>query len=195
MPEKNAGTEAARPVSNTEQNRKNRTTTYEINRITSNITRNPGAVKSLTAAVFIAPRSVPATVDAKGAPVAAPEPQKRTPEELNALRQLVVNALGLKPAPGQALDSLVSLQEMPFQAVEQVPAQIAAIEKASRWQGWIEAGSRWIAVAGALIVFLVFWRMLSRQKPEPVPIEVLSMSPEAANRSLPYVERRHRPIC
>jgi flagellar M-ring protein FliF len=185
VPEKNPGAESARPVSNTEQNRKNRTTMYEINRTTSNITRTPGTVKNLTAAVFIAPRSAPAAVDAKGAPVPAAAPQRRTPEELNALRQLVINALGLKPAAGQALDNLVSLQEMPFQAVEQVPAQIAAIEKESRMQGWIEAASRWAAVIGAVAVFVVFWRTLRRQKPEPVPIEVLSMTPEAANRSLP----------
>lgn len=186
VPEKAAATENARPVSNSEQNRKNRTTTYEINRTTSSVTRNPGTVKNLTAAVFIAPRSAPVAVDAKGAPVAAPaEAPKRTPEELNALRQLVVNALGLKPAAGQSLDSLVSLQEMPFQAVEHIPAQIAAIESENRWQGWLEAGSRWAAVIGAGIVLLVFWRMLGKQKPEAVPVEVLSMTPDAASRSLP----------
>lgn len=185
VPEKNPGTESARPVSNTEQNRKNRTTTYEINRITSNTTRNPGSVKHLTAAVFIAPRPAPVTVDAAGVAVPGGEPQKRTPEELTALRQLVVNALGLKPLPGQTLDSIVSLQEMPFQAAEAVPTQIAAIESQNRWQGWIEAGSRWSAVVGAVLVLVFFWKMLSRQRPEPVPIEVLSLTPEAANRALP----------
>jgi flagellar M-ring protein FliF len=74
---------------------------------------------------------------------------------------------------------------MPFQAAERVPSQIAAIESQNRWQGWIEAGSHWAGVVGAVIVMLFFWRMLGRQKPEPVPIEVLSMTPEAANRSLP----------
>jgi flagellar M-ring protein FliF len=185
VPEKNPGTENARPVSNTEQNRKNRTTTYEINRTTSNTTRNPGSVKHLTAAVFIAPRPTPVTVDAAGVAVPAGEPQKRTPEELTALRQLVVNALGLKPLPGQTLDSIVSLQEMAFQAAEAIPTQIAAIESQNRWQGWIEAGSRWSAVVGAVLVLVFFWKMLSRQRPEPVPIEVLSLTPEAANRALP----------
>jgi len=186
VPEKSQGAENARPVSNPEQNRKNRTTTYEINRITSNTVRNPGSVKYLTAAVFIAPRAAPApVVDAKGVAAPAAEPQKRTPEELNALRQLVINALGLKVAPGQSIDSLVSLQEMPFQATEQIPSQIAAIEKESRWQGWTESASRWAGVLGAGLVLLVFWRMLAKQKPEPVPIEVLSLTPEAANRALP----------
>ncbi|ACB73714.1 flagellar basal-body MS-ring/collar protein FliF [Opitutus terrae] len=181
VPEKNPGTEAARPVSNTEQSRKNRSTTYEINRTTLNTTRNPGSVKNLTAAVFVAPR-----LAAPAAAGAAPgEPQRRSAEELNALRQLVVNALGLKIPAGQSLDTVVSLQETPFQSAEEIPAQIAAIEQENRWQGWIEAGSRWIAVVAAAAVFLVFWRMLRRQKPEPVPIEVLSLSPEAATRSLP----------
>lgn len=183
VPEKNPGTESARPVSNSEQTRKNRTTTYEINRTTSNTTHNPGGIKYLTAAVFIAPRQAAPAVDAKGAPVPAAEPQKRSPEELNALRQVVVNALGLKVAAGQSLDSLVSLQEMPFQATEQIPAQVAAIEKESRWQGWVEAGSRWAGVAGAAVVLLIFWRMLAKQKPEPVPIEVLALSPEPAKRA------------
>ena len=111
---------------------------------------------------------------------------KRTPEELNALRQVVVNALGLKAAPGQSLDSLVSLQEMEFQpSAERLPAQIAAIQGESRLQGWMELAIRWSAVAGAALVLVVFWRTLSRQKPEPVPVEVLALSPDAAARSLP----------
>lgn len=183
VPEKNPGTETARPVSNSDQTRKNRTTTYEINRTTSNTTHSPGGIKYLTAAVFIAPRQAAPTVDAKGAPVPAAEPQKRSPEELNALRQVVVNALGLKVASGQSLDSIVSLQEMPFRAAEQVPAQVAAIEKENRWQGWIEAGSRWAGVLGAAAVLLIFWRMLAKQKPEPVPIEVLALSPEPTKRT------------
>ena len=56
VPEKAGTTEAAaRPTSVTEQNRKNRTTNYEINRMTTNITRNPGTIRNVTAAVFIAP--------------------------------------------------------------------------------------------------------------------------------------------
>ena len=55
-----AAAAAAKPASTSEQSRKNHTTTYEINRTTTNITRNPGTVKNLTAAVFIAARSAPA---------------------------------------------------------------------------------------------------------------------------------------
>jgi flagellar basal-body M-ring protein/flagellar hook-basal body protein (fliF) len=185
VPERQPGTDASRPVSNSEQTRKNRTTTYEINRTTLNTTRNPGAVKNLTAAVFIAPPPAPAPVVAADGTVTPVEAPRRTPQELDALRQIVVNALGLKIPAGQSLDAYVSLQEMPFQTIERIPEQLAAIESQSRWQGWIEAGSRWAAVVGAAIVLIVFLRMLSRQKPEPVPVEVLSMTPDAAARALP----------
>ena len=191
VPEKAAATDSAvanRPVSNSEQNRKNRTTTYEINRTLTNTTRNPGTIKNVTAAVMVAQRAplpvaAPATPPAAGAAPVAPQPRVRTAEELTALRQIVVNALGLKPEPGQSLDSIVTLQEVAF-AIEPVTEQIQAIQAENKWQGWIEAASRWSAVAGAGLVLLVFLRLLSRQKPEPVPVEVLAMPPELAARSL-----------
>jgi flagellar M-ring protein FliF len=189
VPEKAAATEgtAARPTSNSEQNRKNRSTTYEINRTLTSTTRNPGTIKNVTAAVLVAQRAplvpVAATPPAEGTPAPAPTPQPRSADELAALRQVVVNALGLKPEPGQSLDTIVTLQEVAF-ANEPVTEQIEAIQLENKYQGWIEAASRWSAVAGAGLVLLVFLRMLSRQKPEPVPVEVLAMPPEMAARSL-----------
>ena len=189
VPEKSSGNaETARPVSTSEQNRKNKTTTYEIDRTTTNITRNPGTVKNVTAAVFIAPRLVAAPIDPaapKGAPVPEPQPQKRSQQELDALRQVVINALGLKPAAGQSLDSLVSLQETPFQAASPLLGQMENVTGETRLQSWFELASRWAAFVGAAIVLLVFWRTLSKQKIEPVPVEVLSLTPDAAQRALP----------
>jgi flagellar M-ring protein FliF len=124
--------------------------------------------------------------DGKPAAAAPAQVQKRTAQELDALRQVVVNALGLKPAAGQPLDSIVSLQELEFQAVEQTAAQLEAVRAGDGGlHRWLEVASRWVAVFGAAGVLLVFWRMLKRQKPEPVPIEVLSLTPENAARSLP----------
>ena len=189
VPEKAASSGAetalARPTSNSEQNRKNRTTTYEINRTLTNTTRNPGTIKNVTAAVLVAQRPplAAATPPAEGAAAAAPAPRVRTPEELAALRQVVINALGLKPEAGQSPDTLVTLQEVSF-AAEPVSAQIQAIQAENKWQGWIAAASNWSAIAGAGLVLLIFLRLLSRQKPEPVPVEVLAMPPELAARSL-----------
>ncbi len=182
VPEKAAGVTAGNsPVSTNEQNRKNRTTSYEINRTTTNVTRNPGTIKQVTASVLIAPRMVPPPA---GSPAGtAPTEQRRTPEELAALRQVVINALGVRVAPGQELDSIVSLQEMPF-AVEPISETVEAIQSETRVQGWLEAASRWAAVAGAAVVLLLFLRLLAKQKPEPVPMEVFQMPPELAARSL-----------
>jgi flagellar M-ring protein FliF len=179
-----------RPVSSSEQTRKNRTTSYEINRVTTNVVRNPGTVKHLSAAVFIAPRMVVPAGVTPGADGRAPASvmEKRTPEELNALRQVVMNALGLRPLPGQSIESLVSLQELPFEAADAVPEEIQAIRDEHRLQGWVESASRWVAVGGALLVLFIFTRMLARQRPEPVPVEVLSLSPEAAARALPNAQ-------
>ncbi|WP_415908191.1 flagellar basal-body MS-ring/collar protein FliF [Oleiharenicola sp. Vm1] len=181
VPEKTVADTSAKPVNTTEQSRKNRTTAYEINRTTTNITRSPGTIKNVTASVMIAPRLVPPPA---GAPAGTqPTPQKRTPEELNALRQIVVNALGLKAAPGQELDSIVALQEMPF-ASEPISQTVEAIQSETRVQGWIEVASRWAAVAGAAVALLVFLRLLSKQKPETVPVEVFALPPDIAARQL-----------
>lgn len=166
-----------RPSSLTETNRKNRTTTYEINRTLTSTTRQPGAITHLTAAVFVAQRPAVPAADAEAA--SAPVPKPRTPEELQALRQIVVNALGLKPAPGQPLDSIVTLEEVAFQS-DPVAAQVGMIQKETRVQGWIEAASKYLAVGIAALVLFVFWRMLGRQRVEPVPVELLSEpSPES----------------
>lgn len=189
VPDKGAGTtEVTRPVNVSEQSRKNKSTTYEINKTVTNVTRSPGSVKNVTAAVFISPRYAAAVVNPaapKGAPVPEPQPQKRSAQELEALRQIVVNALGLKVSAGQPLDALVSLQEVPFQAGAGAVVPLEAAVGETRLQSWFDLGSRWTAVAGAALVLIVFWRMLSRQKLEPVPVEVLSLSPEAAARALP----------
>jgi flagellar M-ring protein FliF len=190
VPDKAQGVAESHPTSSSEQSRKNRTTSYEINRTVTSVTRTPGAVKNVTAAVFIAPKLVPAAPatgpDGKPVPAAAPQLQKRTATELDELRQVVVNALGLKTAPGQSLDSIVSLKEVEFQAAA-VPAEFAAAAGETRVQTWIEMARRWAAVVGAIAVLVVFWRMLSRQKPETVPIEMLTVAPEAQNRNMPNV--------
>ncbi len=184
VPEK-AGTTAgaeARPTSISEQNRKNRTTTYEINRVTTNTTRNPGTVKSLTAAVIVSPRMTPGAPGADGKPT-APQEQKRTQQEIDALRQVVINALGLKPVPGQPVESIVSIQETAFQGIDPQIAQGEATRANSGGlQPYLELVNRWGGFVAAAFVLLIFWRMLGKQKPEVVPVEVLSLAPDAGGR-------------
>ncbi len=173
VPDKPAAPDT-KPTSSTDQSRKNRTTTYEINRTTTNIVRTPGTIKSLTASVLVAPR--PAGADGK---VVA-----RTPQELTALRQVVVNALGIRAAAGESLDNIVSLQEVPFQTPP-IAAEVRQIQKEARVATWTETASRFLAVALGLAVLAVFWRLLGRQKPEAVPVELLAEVPADNKRALP----------
>jgi flagellar M-ring protein FliF len=175
VPEKAGATDAAaaRPVSNSEQSRKNRITTYEINRTVTATTRNPGTISRVTAAVLLA--QPPAGADGT--------PAKRTPQEIDAVRQVVVNALGLRAQPGQSLDSLITVHEVPF-AVETVSQQMETLQQEGRIVGWIEIARRWVPVVIAVIALLVFFRLLSRQKPEPVPVEVLTLPADLAQRTL-----------
>jgi len=174
-----APTEAARPTSTSESSKKTQTTAYEINRTMTNTTRTPGALKGITASVFVAQRFTPVPA---GSPAdTRPAPAPRTPEELQALRQIVMNALGLRLAAGQNPDTLVSLQEVVF-TVEPIAAQIANIQSETRVQSWIDAATRYAAVGIALVVFFLFYRTLKKQKPEPVPVELLSTAPVGGQR-------------
>ncbi|HEY9154813.1 MAG TPA: flagellar basal-body MS-ring/collar protein FliF [Opitutaceae bacterium] len=165
---------AATPNNLSETNRKNRTTSYEIGRSVTNTTRQAGTIRNLTASVFIAER----------APGADGKPNHRTPEEISALKAVVVNALGLKATGGQTVDSMVSLQEMPFQ-VEPVSQQIQKIQSETRVQGWIETASRYVGVVIAGLVLFVFWKMLKKQAVEPVPMELLTEPAESSKRAIP----------
>ena len=159
----------------TEQNRKNRTTSYEINSTRTSITRNPGTVRSITAAVFINQRV--------GGTAAAPAPQPRTPEELTALRQLVVTALGVKLAAGQTAESVVALQEVAFPA-EPLAVQAEQIREQNKLQPYIDMAVRFLPLVVAGVLILFFLRRLGREKPEAVPVELLRELPASEQRAL-----------
>jgi flagellar M-ring protein FliF len=166
VPDKSgAAPSAGRTGTSSETNRKNRTITYEINRTLTSVTRSPGSVKGLTAAILVAPRQ------AQGAGAA---PAKRTPEEIAALKQLVANALGVHADSAAALDAIVTVGEMPFVQPPTVQ-EFQDLQKQGQWQAIFEVASRYAAMAGAAIVFLIFLRMLSKQRPEVVPPDLLTL--------------------
>jgi flagellar M-ring protein FliF len=168
----------------TEQNRKNRTTSYEINSTRTSITRSPGTVRSITAAVFINQRI--------GGTAAAPAPQPRTPEELNALRQLVVTALGVKLAAGQSAESVVALQEVAFPS-EPLAVQAEQIREQSKIQPYLDMAVRFLPLVVAGVLILFFLRVSAARSPSlcrssscascPLPSSAPSREPRV--RSLP----------
>jgi len=167
------------PVVATDQNTKNRTTSYEINRVLTNSSRQPGTIRGLSASVFLAQRTVGVGADAK--------PQPRSAEELQGIRNLVINAIGLKAmvtGTGK-VDDLVTIQEAPFQFSLTPGAEASAPR--TRVQAWVEIGGRYAPALIALLAFGFFLRLLKTQRPEAVPLEVIKPPVEEEASEVPAV--------
>jgi flagellar M-ring protein FliF len=168
VPDK-SGLNGSKPSNTSDTGKNNKSTTYEIGHTVTTTTRNPGTIVGLTASVFIAPN--PAGKDG-----VVP---KRSDADLKSLKMMVVDALGLKATPGQNIDSLVTLEEMTF-ATPPAVEQIQALQAQSKWPLWLEAASTWGAVAGAVVMLIIFLRLLSSQKAEVIPLELLALPAEKA---------------
>jgi flagellar M-ring protein FliF len=146
------GEGATKPVGkNSEQQRKNKTTNYEINKVTTNSIRAPGTVTRLTASVVV-----------------ASELQPRDAAKLEALRKMVANALGVKGATDQDVARVVTLEEMAFpDSPKETQGILDTLARHS--DNLRDAG----AVLVALILFGSFVRMLQKTKPDEIPMEML----------------------
>ena len=138
------GADGADNAKKTEETRKSQTQSYEISRATTNVTKNPGEVRKLTAAVFLATRMTGTGSSAK--------PDPRTPEELKSLRAMVANALGITAAQQEPS---VTIQEMAFQgaALDKVPAMGGSM---------LDAIRPWVTPVLALAIIAFFLRQLKR---------------------------------
>ncbi|MEI6051206.1 MAG: flagellar M-ring protein FliF C-terminal domain-containing protein, partial [Opitutaceae bacterium] len=170
------------PLVANDQNTKNRTTSYEINRVLTNTSRTPGTIRGLSASVFVAQRMVGIGADAK--------PQPRTAEELQGLRKLVINAIGLKAFAGANananVEDLVTIQEAAFQS--SFPAASADdVAVPTKVRTWIELGAKYLPVLIAVLAFGFFFRLLRTQRPETVPMEVINPPREEEQSELPAV--------
>jgi flagellar M-ring protein FliF len=146
---------------NSEQTLKNKTQTYDINRTTLSSTRAPGGITRLTAAVVVAAKAQP-----------------RAATELDSLRRMVVNALGIK-APEKELASMVTVEEAPFEA--------AAVEKpgfAEVALGHTDLIKNAFAMLAAVGLIFFFFRTVKRAQPDRIPIELLKQNAEGT-ASLP----------
>ena len=159
-PQQNGGeTNGKGPGKNSEQIRKNKSLNYEINHVTLSSVRAPGTVSRVTAAVFVASKATP-----------------RTPAEMDSLRKMVVNALGVKAASEKEAANIVSMEEVAF---DNPPAQKAGIlDMAMRNTDLVKNG---VAILVAVVLILFFLRMVKKAKPDEIPIEVFSPIGVGAN--------------
>jgi len=94
-------------LSSSNETKKVKDTSYEISRTTIETVKNPGEIEDLSAAVFIALKFVD-----NGQGVL--EPQPRSEQELNTLRMMVVNALGVTYQNPEEMARKVTIQESEF---------------------------------------------------------------------------------
>jgi flagellar M-ring protein FliF len=156
------GQVAESPRSTTEESRKNKSVNYEINHSRTETVRAPGSVSRVSAAVFIARRFT----ETDGKKVEQP----RTPEELENLRQMVVQALGVEESAGAT--RTVTLSEADF-AVTVDPAEALKPDFLTQILTWMDMMKNFVAVGFAALMFLLFLRMLKKHKPEPYSLEIM----------------------
>lgn len=161
------GSTDAQPSKNSTTARSSKTQNYEINRTTTNLTKSPGAINRLTAAVFLNP--TPAKDGAK-------EGTPRTPEEITSLRQMVANALGIVAKTPADLEKAVSIAETPF-----APVTIAGFAPESSLGGVMEKSGPIAAIIIAAVVFAVFFMTLKKTKPDQITFELIDESPAPQN--------------
>jgi flagellar M-ring protein FliF len=144
------GPNAQKTVKDSEQSKKNKTQNYEINRITINSVKGPGSIARVTAAVFIAAKATP-----------------RTPAEMDGLRRMVANSIGIK-GEDKELMKIVTLEEVAFE--NPVEPKTGAMDTLLAHPDMLKNG---VAIGVALILFVIFLRMLKGAKPDEIPMELL----------------------
>ncbi len=156
------GGQESATTNNTRESHKNKTTSYEINRSTKETVKAPGTIKEITAAVFIAMRTEGEGEDSKTLP--------RSAEEIGTLQRMVHNALGLDVSTQQGL---VTLEETVFHTVEKAPED-SLVQLQDQFMRWYDVARNFFAVGIAVVMFIIFLRMVKRHKPGFVDTEIIT---------------------
>jgi len=150
--------------------RSSKSQSYEINKTMTSIVKNPGAITRITAAVFLATK-----------PAETGESIPRTPDQINALRGMVINALGIAVPKGEDASNYVSIQEVDFPSTVSQPTAVT-----EQIGGYMELVRPIAALVIAAIVFAIFFIMLRRAKPEEISFELVDETTDnAAKAALP----------
>lgn len=154
---------AATPVSNSKNSNVTKTTKYEVGKTTSNLVQQPGSVRRISAAVFVAKRSEGTGKDRKE--VALTQKEKET------LTKLVKSALGIQENTEGTRQDEITLEEWSFneQPVIEINQQI---EKQERTQFWYEIAKNVSYPGLAMAVLIAFWRGVKRTPMDSIPIGI-----------------------
>ncbi len=133
---------------------------YEINKTTVSTLLSAGSLRRLSAAVFISQKTEGEGTEKK--------PVARTPEELQKLRRIVQNALGLVESDPNRKDE-IALEEIPFN--EQPALDLSQkLESDSKRQFYWEIGKNVLFAVVALVMLMVFLKLLKKTTASDIPV-------------------------
>ncbi len=133
---------------------------YDSNKTTVSTLLSAGSLRRLSAAVFISQK-----VEGEGA---ERKPVARTPEELQKLRRIVQNSLGLVESDPNRKDE-IALEEIPFN--EQPALDLSQkLESDSKRQFYWEIGKNVLFALVALIMLMVFLKLLKKTSASDIPV-------------------------
>jgi flagellar M-ring protein FliF len=157
----------------TNETRKERDTSYEINRKTIETVRNPGTIKTLNASVVLA---LPFVDNGQG--VLTPQP--RGAEELSRIRMMVVNALGIQYADEAELNKRVSIEEIEFRSTTQMGGSASGASVLEQLPFITDLVRNSIGVILSVVMLLFFFRMIRQSARSSERMEVLAAEAESA---------------
>lgn len=138
-------------------------TTYLVNQTDTDTVQSAGALKRLSAAVFVAER-----FEGEGDKRKA---VARTPEELEKLRRIVQGALGISDgSDGDRKDS-ITLEEIPFN--DQPETEITQqMDRQEKRQFWTEVAQKAVYPLMAITMLFMFWRLWQGAAKSEIPIGI-----------------------
>jgi flagellar M-ring protein FliF len=162
----------ATPATLTRTETEDKTEEYDNPKTTSNLLKGAGALKRVSAAVFIAAKMEGAGVNRKIVP--------RTPEEIEKLRRLVQSALGIQPTTDRKDE--ITLEEISFN--DQFSTEVTQkFETNEQRQFWWSLARQLIYPALALGILIAFWRAFKRTPTDNIPLGIpLSQFPANGDR-------------
>ena len=85
---------------------------------------------------------------------------------------MVHNAIGVNPTAGSE-QGLVTLEEAVFHSVNEAPVD-GLVQMQEQFMQWYEVGRNFLALIIAIVMFVIFLRMVKRHKPGAEELEILA---------------------
>lgn len=151
------------PVSSSKDVAKKKVIAYEISKSTMETVKNAGELEKISAAVFLAMR----TNISEGGKNPVPSPRKE--EELTYIKKMIAHAIGVEELNN--LESSITLQEVPF--TEEIVQTAGLLDFAGPIYEVLSIIKNFSGLGVALIMFLIFIRMIKKYKPSKASVEFL----------------------